>query len=462
MTKEQFIQHSQQKIAKKMCNLLDHIDKMSTYRVYGCLVSAVGTTLEAYLPSARIGDLCKVFAPDDELVLLAEVMALNNHKVRLLPFGSIANLSQDAKIIRVNSGFTIGVGDFLLNKVVDGFGKILGAIDDSAVSAADKSASAIAERRSTQALAPDPFERPLISSVLVTGVKAIDLFNTCGVGQRIGIFAGPGIGKTTLMGMIIRNAQVDVVVVGLIGERGREVREFIELELGKKAAKRCVLVVATSDHSAVEQLKCAYTAQTIAEYFRDAGKKVLLFIDSITRFARAGREVGLSSGEPITRGGYPPSVFLSFPRLMERAGTTQQGSITAFYTVLMEAELASDDPIADEVKSILDGHILLSRKLAELGQFPAIDILKSLSRVADRIITEKHLLALRHIRLLMSKYEDLEFLIRVGEYKRGQDALADQAIDKHKSIIELLKQQQQTNSDFTTSIENLIQLAQRK
>ena len=266
-------------------------------------------------------------------------------------------------------------------------------------------------------------------------------------------------GKTTLMGMIIRNSSVDIVVVCLVGERGREVREFIDLEIGVEAAKKCVLVVATSDKSSVEQLKCAYIAQTIAEYFRDQGKNVLLFMDSITRFARAGREVGLSAGENLARGGYPASVFLSFPKLMERAGSAMIGSISAFYTVLMEDENISNDAVADEIKSILDGHIILSRKLVESSQFPAIDNLKSLSRVADRIISPQQLNAARHIRLLLSKYEEIEFLIKVGEYKKGSDNVSDEAVDKMQMIQTLLKQKTKDHFNFEDSLKSLLQLS---
>lgn len=441
----------------KMRSLLHSIDEVQSYEVYGKLLSAIGTSIEAYLPNVKVGDLCRIKNSDTSPGLLAEVVSLSQDSVRLLPFGNIANISQNSLITRIGIEFHIKVGDFLLGKVVDGFGKITANLDpDGHVH--DEHATNF-ELRPIYSLAPDPYSRPLIDAPMLTGVKAIDLLNTCGGGQRVGIFAGPGVGKTTLMGMIIRNSQVDVVVVGLVGERGREVREFIDLEIGKEAAAKCVIVVATSDRPAVEQLKCAYVAQTIAEYFRDQGKNVLLFVDSITRFARAGREVGLSSGEQIVRGGYPPSVFLSFPRLMERAGKNLAGSITAFYTVLMEGENTSNDPIADEVRSILDGHIILSKKLAERGHFPAIDNLKSLSRVADRIISTDHANAARRIRLLLSQYEELEFLLRVGEYKEGNDALADEAVRKNKAIEKLLQQDTRELEGFNGSLAELIQLS---
>ncbi len=457
MDKYNLLDKFNQDISNKYELLKNEILQLGSYQLYGSIVSAVGTTIEAYLPNVKIGDLCQILDKSNGVELLAEVVAVTPQKVRLLPFGNISNLSQNCLIKVISDGFKIEVGDFLLGKVVDGFGNII--TDIKQTESKETKTDAIKQRRAIQSLAPHPFERPLITEPLVTGVKAIDLFNTCGLGQRVGIFAGPGVGKTTLMGMIIRNSKVDVVVVALIGERGREVREFIEIELANYDIDNCILVVATSDRPPVEQLKCAYVAQTIAEYFRDQGKNVLLFVDSITRFARAGREVGLSSGEPITRGGYPPSVFLSFPKLMERAGCNLHGSISAFYTVLMEGENISDDAIADEVKSIIDGHIVLSRKLAEKSQFPAVDVLKSLSRIADRIIDDNHLSAVRKLRLLLAKRDEIEFLLQVGEYKAGSDRLADESIAKIDQIIKLLKQNQNDNIDYESAIAQLIKLA---
>lgn len=440
----------------KMNDLSHQIDEINTYEIYGKLISAIGTGVEAYLPGAKIGDLCKIENPHTHEGIYAEVLSLNDNRVKLLPFGSIADISQDCLIKKIGDKFQIKVGDFLLGKVVSGFGDVVDKIDPTSP---DLYNEMYFDLRPIYSLAPDPQSRPLITEILKTGVKAIDLLNTCGKGQRIGIFAGPGMGKTTLMGMIIRNAEVDVVVVGLVGERGREVREFIEIEMGREVAYKCVLVVSTSDKSSVEQLKCAYVAQTIAEYFRDQGKNVLLFLDSVTRFARAGREVGLSAGESAARGGYPSSVFLSFPKLMERAGNSVDGSISAFYTVLMEGENISEDVIADEIKSILDGHIILSKKLVERGQFPAIDNLKSLSRIADRIISNQQLEAARKIRLLMSQYEELEFLIKVGEYKKGINELSDEAVDKTQAIQTLLKQQTRDDVGFDAALTSLLNVA---
>lgn len=446
----------------KLFNQLEQInlkvDLTPNYQIHGRITAALGVVISAYLPEAKIGDLCMIYSHKNNFKLQAEVVALDGHNVKLLPFGNIENISHNCSVYLLKESFKVKVGNYLLGKIVNGFGEVSGRLFESE-QAQDRHTEEITYLMPIMASAPDPLQRPLISQKLITGISSIDLFNTCGLGQRLAIFAGPGMGKTTLMGMMLRNAQVDVLVVALIGERGREVREFIDLELTPELRKRCVLVVATSDRPPVEQVKCAYVAQTIAEYFRAQGKNVILFVDSITRFARAQREVGLSAGEPVTRGGFPPSVFLSFPRLMERAGNTQAGSITAFYTVLMEGDNLSQDPIADEVKSIIDGHIILSRKLAEMGHFPAVDLLMSLSRVADRIIDEQQLEAARHIRLLLSKYNELEFLIRVGEYVPGQDKLADEAVHKYPQIIMLLKQQQFDNKNYVESLNQLVSLA---
>jgi type III secretion protein N (ATPase) len=426
----------------------------------GTIKSTYGVVVTAYLPKAKIGDLCRIVDHNIELEIYAEVISISQEEVRLLPFGSIESLSNLALVYKESENFRIKISDKMLGSIVDGLGNISSSMLDEN---ADLNNSLDSKNNykyySIMQKAPDPMKRKLITDPLITGVRSIDSFITCAKGQRLAIFAGPGMGKTTLMSMIIKNSQVDVIVVALIGERGREVREFIELDLNEDTRKKTVVVSVTSDRPPVEQVKGAFVAQTIAEYFRDQGKNVILFVDSITRFARAQREVGLSAGEPITRGGFPPSVFLSFPKLMERAGNSDQGSITAFYTVLMEGDITSNDPIADEVRSIVDGHIILTRKLAEQGHFPAINVLTSLSRIADRIITEKHLQDARKLRLLLSKYEELEFLIRVGEYKEGNDKLADEAISKYKKIMQFLQQRINDKIDFETSLKQISDLA---
>ena len=421
---------------------------------YGKVTSAVGTTIRSTIDNVNIGDLCLVVDDVTQTNMKAEVIAFQKNEALLLPMGTIQGLSQRAVVIRSQERFQIQVGDYLLGKVVDGFCEIL---DDMQPDAPKKETPKFPY--AVMQPAPPPMSRPLIKDVFSTGIKSVDMFVTCGKGQRLAIFAGPGVGKTTLLGMLLRGCEADAIVVALIGERGREVREFIEIELDAKTKAKLVLVVSTSDKPPVEHVKAGYVSQSIAEYFRDQGKTVLLLVDSITRFARAQREVGLSAGEPISRGGFPPSVFLSFPKLMERAGVSAKGSITAYYTVLLEGEEVSADPIADEVKSIIDGHIVLSRKLGEQGHFPAVNILSSLSRIADRIMTKEHKEAARKIRLLLSKYDEVELLIRVGEYQKGADALIDEAVRKNKDILKYLQQLHTENVPFDTSLKQLLQLA---
>lgn len=446
------------RISTQIQQAIQKIEDCSVYTIHGRIISAIGVVLNAYLPNAKIGDLCKIYAKDTKFELYAEVVAIDGYTVKLLPYGNIENISHNCRVYLLQDSFKIRVGQFLLGKIVDGFGHVIDSLvgNDEEIPINNNGIDVPIYSK-----APDPLLRPLISEPLVTGIKSIDLFTTCGVGQRIGVFAGPGMGKTTLMGMMIRNVKADIVVIALIGERGREVREFIDLELSEDIRARCVLIVSTSDRPPVEQVKSAYIAQTIAEYFRDQGKRVALFVDSITRFARAQREIGLAAGEPIARGSYPPSVFMAFPRLMERAGNNINGSISAFYSVLMEGEDFSQDPVADEVKSIIDGHIILSKKLAEVGHFPSVDLATSLSRIADRIISPEHLKAARHVRLLLSRYKELEFLIRVGEYQPGQDSLADEAVSKNDLIINLLKQSPQENLEFNNIVQQLLNIVKK-
>jgi type III secretion protein N (ATPase) len=305
--------------------------------------------------------------------------------------------------------------------------------------------------------APDPMTRRIIKDPMPLGVRVIDSLLTCGEGQRMGIFAAAGGGKSTLLGMLVKGADVDVTVVALIGERGREVREFIEHELGEQGRKRAVIVCATSDKSSMERAKAAYVATAIAEYFRDQGKKVLFLMDSVTRFARAQREIGLAAGEPPTRRGYPPSVFANLPKLMERVGMNDKGSITALYTVLVEGDDMTE-PIADETRSILDGHIILSRALASANHYPAIDVLASASRVQNNVVAPEHRAAAGRMRQLMAKYAEVELLVKIGEYKRGSDAVADEAIEKIDAIRTFLKQRTDDRSDFNAAIVTMCKL----
>ncbi|CAM3213176.1 putative ATP synthase YscN [Pseudomonas plecoglossicida] len=299
----------------------------------------------------------------------------------------------------------------------------------------------------------------MIVQPISLGVRAIDGLLTCGEGQRLGIFAAAGGGKSTLLATLMRNANADVIVLGLIGERGREVREFIEHDLGEAGLRRSVVVVATSDRPAMERAKASFVATTIAEYFRDQGKRVLLLIDSVTRFARAQREIGLAAGEPPTRRGYPPSVYAQLPRLMERAGQSDKGSITALYTVLAEDEEMTD-PIAEETRSILDGHIVLSHALAAANHYPAIDVLRSVSRVMNNIVSKEHRAAAGQVRQWLAKYAEMELLINIGEYKQGQDPAADRAVEKREAIHQWLRQGTHEACDLTQSVEQLTSLSQ--
>jgi type III secretion protein N (ATPase) len=346
----------------------------------------------------------------------------------------------------------VPVGDGLLGRVLDGLGQPLDAEERGPLEA-DRFYPVFAD-------APDPMKRRVIKDPVPLGVRAIDSLLTCGEGQRMGIFAAAGGGKSTLLGMLVKGAAVDVTVIALIGERGREVREFIEHELGEEGRKKAVIVCATSDKSSMERAKAAYVATAIAEYFRDQGRKVLFLMDSVTRFARAQREIGLAAGEPPTRRGYPPSVFATLPKLMERVGMNDKGSITALYTVLVEGDDMTE-PIADETRSILDGHIILSRALASSNHYPAIDVLASASRVQNNVVASEHRAAAGRLRELMAKYADVELLVKIGEYKRGSDTVADEAIDKIDSIRSFLKQGTRERSDLPTTIRALCELTGR-
>jgi type III secretion protein N (ATPase) len=325
----------------------------------------------------------------------------------------------------------VGVGESLLGRVLDGLGR---PIDSE-----EKGPLLPEKYYPVYADPPNPLERRIISKPISLGVKTLDSMLTCGEGQRMGIFAAAGGGKSTLLAQIVRNTEADVTVLALIGERGREVREFIEKDLGPEGLAKSVVVCSTSDRSAMERLKAAYVATSIAEYFRDKGKKVLLLMDSVTRFARAQREIGLAAGEPPTRRGFPPSVFSELPKLMERAGNSAKGSITALYTVLVEGDDMTE-PVADETRSILDGHIILSRKLAQKNHYPAIDVLQSVSRCQNAIIDVEHKKNAAKLRTLLAKYAEVELLLKIGEYRKGADRDTDEAIEKNDAVNSFLKQ----------------------
>lgn len=401
----------------------------STVQYSGRVVRAVGTSLRVSGLPARIGQRCEVRDRVTNTCVLADVVGIDKGDAVLVPLGGINGVAVDSSVRIVSEQVTVPVGDALCGRVIDGFAQPLDNLGELNACA----------QVPLDAPAPNPLQRKRIKHRLTTGVTAIDALMTVGIGQRLGIFAPAGVGKSTLLGMLAMHATADVIVVGLIGERGREVREFLEDALSEEARQRSVVVVATSDRPAMERVNAAITATAIAEGFRDAGKSVLLLMDSVTRYARAVREVGLAVGEPPVRQGFTPSVFAELPRLFERAGNNENGSITAFYTVLTDDDDGLD-PIAEETRSILDGHIVLSRAIAEKNQFPAIDVLASLSRLARHLITENEQAAAGQLRTLLAKYRDIEFLLQVGEYKAGSDALADEAIARREAILQFLQQ----------------------
>lgn len=415
---------------------------------HGRVTQAFGTTVRVSGIHARIGQQCKIVDRDTGKTIVAEVVGLSEGQAILLPLTSLHGIAGDAHVEVLQQQSTIPFGSALLGRVIDSFANPL---DDHPMPGGLQQQPLYAE-------APNPLIRQPICTPLSTGVRSIDTLLTVGVGQRMGVFAAAGGGKSTLLGMLARQANADVIIVALIGERGREVREFIEHSLGEQGHRRSVVVVATSDRPAMERVRAAHAATAIAEGFRAQGKRVLLLMDSVTRFARALREIGLSVGEPAVRRGFPPSVFAEMPRLFERSGNDALGSITAFYTVLVEDE-DSSDPVAEEVRSILDGHIILSRKLGQDGHYPAIDVLQSASRVFSQISSIAHRSAAEHVRALLSKHAEIEFLLQVGEYKNGSDTLADEAIAKLKNINELLRQKADETATLKFSIERLEEIA---
>jgi len=403
----------------------------------GRITKAYGTTLHVSGLTAYIGQRCSITTPGKSVDILADVVGITSSHIILYPLGSLDGLSNGSEVRVLKTERSIPFSEDLTGCILDGSGKIIYQ-PHSQTNTMDVSIT-----RS----APDPLTRRSIDSVFSTGIKAIDTLLTVGEGQRVGIFAPAGGGKSTLLSMLAHHSNVDVVVIGLIGERGREVREFIENNLGVEGLARSVLVVSTSDRPAIERVNAAHCATTIAEGFRARGKKVLLLMDSLTRYARALREIGLSVGEPPVRRGFPPSVFSELPKLLERSGNDQTSSITAFYTVLAEDE-ESTDPITEEVRSILDGHIVLSRAIGEQGIYPPIDILSSASRLINEIATQQHVNAAVRIRQLMAKYQELELLIQVGEYQAGSDAEADEAVEKKDAIKNLLQQHSSLSVSF--------------
>jgi ATP synthase in type III secretion protein N len=422
----------------------------STTLQRGKLQHAIGTLVRASGIRADVGELCRLIDSRTGREMKAEVIGFEGENVLMSPMGSLEGLSGSTQVVPTGQRHSVAVGDFMLGRVVDGMGDKF--LDEGPALPFG------AERRQVSQAAPAALGRTPINTALPLGVHAIDAVLTSGVGQRVGIFAPAGCGKSTLLSMLCRHAEVDVVVAALVGERGREVGDFIHEALSEEARARAVLVVATSDRPASERLKAAFVATTHAEYFASRGQRVLLVVDSVTRLARAAREIGLAAGEPPTRRGFPPSVFTTLPLLFERAGNLATGSITAFYTVLEETDDGAD-PISEEVRSLLDGHIVLSRKLASKGHFPAIDVLQSISRLFTKVAGEAQMQHARKLRELLAKYDEVEVLIRIGEFQRGVDLLADAAVDRRDAINRFLKQPIDAHQDFAQTLAALAEVA---
>ena len=426
---------------------LDKYDQaagMLYFKRLGRVTNVVGLTLESAGPDAKMGDLCRIYTGQDaENAILAEVVGFNNNKTLLMPYEATDGIGLGCMVENMEHPLSVQVGDALLGQILDGLGRpISGFKYDSE------------ERYPLDAPSPDAMTRSIIDEVLPLGVKAVDGLITVGKGQRIGIFAGSGVGKSTLMGMFARNTKADINVIALIGERGREVREFIERDLGEEGMRRSVVVVATSDKPALERKKAAQTATAIAEYFRDQGRDVLLMMDNLTRFSMAQREIGLATGEPPVTRGYPPSVYSEMPKLLERAGRSDKGSITGLYAVLVDGD-DFNEPITDTARSILDGHIMLSRKLGHKNHYPAIDVLQSISRCMSMVTTKEHRQAAAKLKTVLATYQEAEDLINIGAYKKGSNAGIDYAISKIDSVNEFLMQDVDTKFTFEESLELL-------
>ena len=409
------------KEAEKYLQLLDK----QYYKSYGKVSTVVGLTVESLGPKARLNDLCKIYIDQDmKNYVMAEVVGFQDSKLILMPVDSVEGVGVGCVVENTGKPLEVPVGFELLGHTVDGIGRLTDIEQDYLD---------LPQAYPLEALPPDPMSRKIIDEILPLGVKAVDGLITVGKGQRLGIFAGSGVGKSTLMGMFARNTKADINVIALIGERGREVREFIERDLGPEGMARSVVVVATSDKPALIRNKAAKTATAIAEYFRDQGKDVLLMMDSLTRFSMAQREIGLASGEPPVTRGYPPSVYAEMPKLLERAGTSDVGSITGLYTVLVDGD-DMNEPITDTARSILDGHIMLDRKLAHKNHYPAIDVLQSISRVMNAIVTKEHKVQAGKLRNVLATYSEAEDLINIGAYKNGSNPDIDYAIRKIRAV----------------------------
>lgn len=430
--------------------LMDRVENTPRFAAHGRVTRVVGLVIEAAGMEVGLGELCRVTSLNEQRSTLAEVVGFHERGVLLMPLGEMDGLHPGSSVTPLGRSFGVDVGPNLLGRVLNGLGHPidgLGKLD-------------VTERVPLSAEPPNPLDRQIIDSPLETGVRAIDGVLTVGRGQRIGIFAGSGVGKSTLLGMIARQAKADVNVIALLGERGREVRDFLENSLGAEGLARSVLIVATGDQAALVRARGALVATAIAEYFRDQGKQVLLMVDSVTRVAMAWREIGLAVGEPPTTKGYPPSVFAALPRLLERAGNGVSGGITGLYTVLVDGD-DFNEPVADAARSILDGHVVLTRKLAAAGHYPAVDVLESKSRVRDHLLAADERQAANKLLRVEAAYREKEDLLMVGAYQKGSDPMVDAAVQLRESMLGFLQQLPEESTPYSDTRAQLAVLANR-
>ncbi len=424
---------------------MTRLQQVDLLKVNGKVKQVIGLVIESVGPNCALGDVCLIKSKEGEDVCLSEVVGFRDNRVLSMILGDASRVGPGSEIVATNRALSVNVGPELLGRVIDGLGRPMDG----------RGPVVTQEVRSIYNAPPNPLERQRIAEPIGTGIRSIDALLTCGKGQRVGIFAGSGVGKSVTLGMIARNTTADVNVIALVGERGREVAEFIDRELGPEGLRRSVVVVATSDQASLIRLKAAFMATTIAEYFRDRRMNVMLMMDSVTRLAMAQREVGLAIGEPPTTKGYTPSVFAMLPKLLERAGNSRNGSITGLYTVLVEGDDMTE-PVADAVRSILDGHIVLSRRLASAGHYPAVDVLESVSRVMTAVTGEEHRRAAHRLLDMMATYREAEDLINIGAYVRGSNPRIDEALKNWEAIRKFLRQPSSEHAVYTESIDRLM------
>lgn len=451
------LSHIEQRIETWANKTIVKIQNTNYGATRGRVKQVLGTLIETEIPNAKIGDLCEIHVINNgnEEVILGEVIGFTDSAALLSALNPPDGIAFGSQVFPLGCTHQIRTGQNIFGKVYDGMGREL---SEPSKGIFCRNASLLSESTPVICDAVAATEKPRIEDALLTGIKAIDTLLTIGDGQRLGLFAGAGCGKTTLLASLARGSNADAVVFALIGERGRELKEFLDHELDEELKSRTILVCATSDRSSMERSRAAFTATAIAEGLRDQGKKVLLLVDSLTRFARAQREIGLAAGEPPAKGGFPPSVYTMLPRLIERAGKTYTGSITAIYTILMEGD-SMTDPIADEAKSLLDGHIVLSRKLAEKAHYPAIDVLMSISRTMTNVVEDNHAKLASRVRELLANYKELELLIKLGEYTEGNSPESDDAVRRSPALLKFLQQGTRETHSLDTMLEQMTALA---